>query len=581
MARLEAFVSTSGTASRLALALLAVALLAGTAVRIAGLTQKRTYTHDESISYLAATCHQGEYQRISFGHAPPFGSWVPAAAWQRLLEPERALCFGRIRADLALYDIHPPLYFWLLHAWVLPFGTAPASGAALNIVLALLGTLALYGLARRVLGEPRWAALVAFAWALSPAAIQVFIEARPYELLSLLSVLLVWQALRFADRRGREERPALGDAALLALVTAAGMLTHYYFALVAAGVCVLLASRLIAVDRRRLLLGLGSIGAGGLAFVAVHPDFWRAFGPQRAQAGGFVLAELPGRLEQVVATFGGFLLPDGAAESPAGWLSFALLVGATAWLCVGMLHSRRAAVAGAAEEAGAGGRDSLRGGAMVALLVWLAGATVLLYLTFIAHGLSMTPKYLSLVWPFCAFVPVLVLRRLGARPGGPAVLSFCCALLVLGPIAAFREPSIKRFPDPAPVTAGAGSVLVDNVARGVFPRIFRELPPDARVFAADQRYLSANRDAWLGPFAGASSRRDERRSTARERPPPDLSSSADRAIYITELPVSDVRYGNSALRGRELLDAIGDRYAVTPTGRGIWGLGQVYRIRQR
>ena len=40
--------------------------------------------------------------------------------------------------DLARYDNHPPLYFWLLHVWIALFGLNLHSGVLLNIGIALV-----------------------------------------------------------------------------------------------------------------------------------------------------------------------------------------------------------------------------------------------------------------------------------------------------------------------------------------------------------------------------------------------------------------------------------------------------------
>ena len=146
---------------RLALLLLACALVGSTGLRVAGAADKQGFTHDESISVLAAACHQGDYTRLTSAGEPPFGRWVPASDWKALMRPDRALCLGEIGRDLAREDIHPPLYFWLLHAWTLAFGVGLWTGVSLNIVLAALTGLALFGLARRILGDPLQAAAVA------------------------------------------------------------------------------------------------------------------------------------------------------------------------------------------------------------------------------------------------------------------------------------------------------------------------------------------------------------------------------------------------------------------------------------
>jgi hypothetical protein len=100
-----------------ALCLLAIAILCGAGARAAAADDKQVLTHDESISFLAATCHQGAYDRMLASGTPPLGQWVPAASWQRFLRVDQRFCFRTISRDLSTTDIHPPAYFWLLHAW--------------------------------------------------------------------------------------------------------------------------------------------------------------------------------------------------------------------------------------------------------------------------------------------------------------------------------------------------------------------------------------------------------------------------------------------------------------------------------
>lgn len=522
----------------LALVLLALAVVAGVGLRAAATLPKESFTHDEAISYIAATCHQGEYQDITFGGSGPYGHWVPAYEWQQLLEPEDRGCLGRIAADLARYDIHPPLYFWLLHGWALLFGVGVWTGTSLNIVLAGLGALALFGLARRVLGDDVRAAAVAFVWAVSPAVVEVFAEARQYELFGLLTILVTWQALRFAGPDGGRRR----DVALLAVATAAGLLTHYHFVIVLAGVAGLLVIELGRTARPRLLGGLGAVAAGCVAFGLLHPRFWMAFATQRRQAGGFVAEQFPGRLDQVAETLSAFLLPPGAATTALRWPVAALVVATAVWLGI------------ATARAALRGREAV-GAPVMLMLAWTGGVTVGLYLLFVSHGLAMTPKYLAAAWPFMAFVPVLAAARLPSR-GRLAVGAVGCALLsAFGALAAARINTDGEPPAPGAVVTRADSVVVDNVARGIFPRVVWELPPNARVFAAEQRRLLADPGRWTGPVRG-------------------------RTILVTDLPVSDARYGNSPARGAAVLAELRRGHAVVPTGEGgVRGLGRVYTVR--
>lgn len=533
--------SPAGSAS-LALAILAVALVAGVGLRAGGTALKTSLTHDEAISHLSASCHQGEWYAVTFVPRPPFGTWAPASAWQRMLRVEDVGCFGRIRDDLARYDIHPPLYFWLLHAAGVVAGLGLWTGAGLNILLSALGTLALFGLGLRVLADRLRAALVALTWAVSPAVVQVFAEARQYELLGLLTILFTWQGLRFAER---PERARALDGVGVAVLAALGMLTHYHFALVILGVSGLLVVRRTPV--RRLLGGAAALAGGAVLFLLAHPDFWRAFATQRAQAGGFVAGQFPGRFAQSAQTLSELLLPSGLAATPARWVFAPLVMVTAVWLIVALRGRSAGPDAGDHETASAGPR------AMVGLFLWMAAATVGLFLAFVSHGLAMTPKYLAAVWPFAAFLPVLALLHLPARLRTSIAAAGAAALLVGAGFSAAALHADEPPLDPTGLLVGADRVVVENVARGIFPRMVEPMRPETRVYAATQRHLAAHEDEW--------------------------ASELERGgVLISELPVSDPRYGNTPAQGRRLRSRLRRRAPVGAGQPAVNGLGRAFSV---
>jgi 4-amino-4-deoxy-L-arabinose transferase-like glycosyltransferase len=134
--------------------------------------------------------------------------------------------FAAITRD-ASHDIHPPLYYYLLHLWVRMTG---ASEFAVRSLSALVGALVVTGsylLARRRLG--RAAAPVA-AWlaALSPLQVYYAQEARMYigvTLFGLLSMLAYDALVERLDALPRRWLwPALGYLA----ATCAAVYTHYF-----------------------------------------------------------------------------------------------------------------------------------------------------------------------------------------------------------------------------------------------------------------------------------------------------------------------------------------------------------------
>lgn len=510
-------------------------LVASGALRVAAGADKPGFTHDESISYLAAACHQGDYARITVEAEPPFGRWVAASEWKALLRPDRALCLGQISRDLAREDIHPPLYFWLLHGWALAFGVGVWTGLSLNIVLAALTALALFGLARRVLGDPLGAVAVAGVWSFSPAAVRVFAEARQYELLALLAVLFVWQCLRFADPPSRTPRR---DAVGLAALAAAGALAHFMFLLVAVAGAGLLAVRLWGRERRLLAPGLASIGVGYVVFSLVHPGFLLSVRRGGAQAVEPSLDLLGSRAEATVQTLAEFVLPPTLASGWAGVVALAGLLGATGWAVAAAL-----------------GREGTRPGgaaAMPLVWAWLAAAHAALFLTFVTPASGMDFKHLSALWPFAAFVPVLALGSLPRRVAFPLGAVGATVLATAATIAA-----LGQFPPPGQTSPRqleqTEQLVLDNVARGVLPRIVWRLPDDARVFAADQHRLLEHREAWLDELG---------RGT----------------FYVGGLPPSDPRYGNSPALGRRVAEAISERHRLVPLPGRALEAGRIYRL---
>ncbi len=202
-------------------------------------------------------------------------------------------------------DGHPPLYYWLLHAWMRLVGDGDLAVRALSGVLAVATLPVLWVVARR-----RWDATVAgvavLLLASSPFAIRYATEVRMYALAMLL-VALAWLALDEAWRRPR--LPGAPVLAAIATLSGALLLTHYWalYVLGAAGIGLgalalrpsLLACRpstagdgdggLRGPDgpagspaggerardvRARALRTLGAVAAGGLAFVPWLPSFW-------------------------------------------------------------------------------------------------------------------------------------------------------------------------------------------------------------------------------------------------------------------------------------------------------------------
>ncbi len=158
----------------------------------------------------------------------------------------------------AAADIHPPLYYWLLHGWIKLVGTNETGVRSLSALLGVGLVALIYALGRLLTG--RWAGLgAAFLAAVNPFQVYYSQEARMYMLLAVWGALAFYAALRWAfalspwgervgvrgelhDEQHLPPPPApppregsnarLGWAIVYVLAGAAGLYTHYAFPLV-------------------------------------------------------------------------------------------------------------------------------------------------------------------------------------------------------------------------------------------------------------------------------------------------------------------------------------------------------------
>lgn len=210
-----------------------IAILAGLLI-VAGLLRftglDHPYTHDEFWSLGSAMGRAGEQQFLPRGrvidNAPVLTSLRDARPIHTIWTAQRN-------------DVHPPLYFMLLRVWVSGFGTSEFATRSLSAFLSILSVALLYDVARRLHGRGPavWAcALMAFA----TPQIDVAQDARPYALLTLLSLCVCAAAVRL-----RQSGASPARFAALGLAACAMLLTNYLAApaLLAIGLYLLLTLR--------------------------------------------------------------------------------------------------------------------------------------------------------------------------------------------------------------------------------------------------------------------------------------------------------------------------------------------------
>ncbi|NOZ50100.1 MAG: hypothetical protein GXP37_08655 [Chloroflexi bacterium] len=128
-------------------------------------------------------------------------------------------------------DIHPPLYYGLLHFWTLAAGRSEFAYAFLSLIFGMALVPLLAQLGRRLFSPPV-GILAALLYAVNPFAIWYAQEVRMYTLAALLLTSLMWLTWAFLQRPTTAPWRRLG---LIALLAALALWTLYYtaFALVA------------------------------------------------------------------------------------------------------------------------------------------------------------------------------------------------------------------------------------------------------------------------------------------------------------------------------------------------------------
>lgn len=247
-------------------------------------------------------------------------------------EASTLLLAGRPLSELASLlvgnEVNPPLYYALMRFWLKPF-TDPRFGLRLFSALCGIGSLfAFRSLVDRLLPERARLAALFFA-ASSSFLIHVAQDGRAYSLLLLVSLLSTRAALELS-----EAKPRAGWYAAYAALAAAGLYTHYYYAILLAGHFVWLA--------RRMTNRLGGALAHAAAALAFAPWLPRFADQMRLHTGDPVVGEaltFPRVLDILGVTFFdvtflGLLLP--------AWLGVAIGAGFAALAVSAAVDARRA-----------------------------------------------------------------------------------------------------------------------------------------------------------------------------------------------------------------------------------------------
>jgi 4-amino-4-deoxy-L-arabinose transferase-like glycosyltransferase len=316
-------------------------------------------------------------------------------------------------------DVHPPLYYLLLHGW-LAFG--PHSDAWARLLSALLGTAlvpALYALGRRLWGT--YAGLAAaLLIALSPLAVAQAREARMY----LLAVLLLALAA-YALLRATEERRLRWWAAYIAL-SALALYTHYYASFVLVAFTLYALRTTLHASRLHLASCILHSVAIGVLFLPWLPALVDQF--TRVRAGFWIPPPSPEAVGKVAQALSFFAVTPRPSTATPG--DFAVKVVGAGCVAAALFAACVAS-----------GRRRL-----LLPALWLVAPLVLAYAVSLLGPSIFEPRYFAVCLP--AFV-LLVARGMVALPGRLPKIVLLTGLVVasLASLFTFATFSAYRPPD--------------------------------------------------------------------------------------------------------------------------------------
>ena len=283
-------------------------------------------------------------------------------------------------------DIHPPLYFYTLHAWTRLAGDSPFATRFLSVWFGLLTVALTYQLGRRLAPGLGWPAgtLALMLAAFAPYGLAEAQETRMYTMtwaLLAAGMLALQRALR-CDAPGRRWL-------LFAALAAAALLTHYsaVFILMAWGGW-LGVWALKGPDRRRrwlTLIGVGAVVA--LLFAPVTPIALRQIPGYKNP--NLTLPSLGEYLSQLYRAFTlGEFVPEKVWAWGKGLWGGLVIAGALLWLTTGDRQQKT-------DEQRHGTLDI---GHWTLLMTWLFGGLTIFYLILIARS-AFNPRYISFILP--------------------------------------------------------------------------------------------------------------------------------------------------------------------------------------
>lgn len=238
------------------------------------LLAKISYSLDEGHSILLAVGKFSNYFDILKYRKYPYGELVDIQEYKDLFKIDKKFCFGKIKKDATL-DIHPPLYFWLLHIWIIMTGGAAYiwTGALFNLFLCMFIILLLFKFAFELFNSFEDAIFSILLFCLSPTIYNADLT-RPYFLLTLIVLLAGYLLFKIIKK---DKVINFVNLFLFSILICLGFLCHYNFIFICIAWFIFLSIHYWKNNKALIMFYIASCLLGFLLFCNIYPGFIKNF----------------------------------------------------------------------------------------------------------------------------------------------------------------------------------------------------------------------------------------------------------------------------------------------------------------
>ena len=234
---------------------------------VIGISEKRNLHTDEVLTYILANNSYDEEITL----APEMGkTYEPAGqAWQNVMtvQPENRFNYRNVWEKQAA-DVHPPLYYTLIHTICSFFPGIYSKwfGAVINLVFGLLTLFVMRKLTRELTGQ-EWIVFVCSGFfCIASGVLSSMTFLRMYVMTMFWCTLFTWLFVKNKDQTDWK------FYLKISVVAVAGALTHYYFVVYLFSMCMVWGIYLLWNHRwKDLGVSVGGMIVAGILTIAIFP----------------------------------------------------------------------------------------------------------------------------------------------------------------------------------------------------------------------------------------------------------------------------------------------------------------------